>query len=77
MFEDPDFREVFRSLEVKLYLVRTEPDPAHPTTPILHFLGEMQGGSTSTMNGRVSMTVDNQVQWHFVSWLSFFAFKRA
>jgi len=67
MFEDPDFREVFRSLEVKLYLVRTEPDPAHPTTPILHFLGEMQGGSTSTMNGRVSMTVDNQVQWHYVS----------
>jgi len=67
MFEDPEFREVFRSLDVELYLKHTEPDPAHPTTPILHFFGEMQGPSSSTMSGRVKMTVDNQVQWHFIS----------
>ena len=67
MFEDPDFREVFRSLDVELCLTKTEPDPAHPATPILHFFGEMQGPSSSTMTGRVRMTVDNQIQWHFVS----------
>ena len=67
MFEDPEFREVFRSLNVNLHLGRTEPDPAHPTTPVLHFFGEMEAPSTSTMTGRVRMSVDNQIQWHFVS----------
>ena len=67
MFEDPEFREVFRSLDVNLYLKRTEPDPAHPTMPVLYFFGEMQAPSTSTMTGRVRMSVDNQIQWHFVS----------
>ena len=73
MFEDPEFREVFRSLDVNLHLTRTEPDSAHPTTPILYFSGEMKAPSTSTMTGRVKMTVDNQIQWHFVSLMrSFF-----
>ena len=67
MFEDPDFQEVFRSLDVNLYLKRTEADPAHPTTPVLYFFGEMLAPSTSTMTGRVRMSVDNQIQWHFVS----------
>jgi hypothetical protein len=67
MFEDPEFVEVFRTLDVTLYLKRTEPDPAHPTTPVLYFFGEMQAPSTSTMHGRVRMSVDNQIQWHFVS----------
>ena len=66
MFEDPEFREVFRSLDVNFYLKRVEPDPAHPTTPVLYFFGEMQAPSTSTMPGRVRMSVDNQIQWHFV-----------
>jgi hypothetical protein len=67
MFEDPEFLEVFRTLDVNLYLKRTEPDPAHPTTPVLYFFGEMQAPSISTMTGRVRMSVDNQIQWHFVS----------
>ena len=75
MFEDPEFREVFRSLDVNLSLKRTEPDPAHPTMPVLHFRGEMQTQSTSTMTGRVKMSVDNQIQWHFVSCGSFFRFE--
>jgi len=67
MVEHPEFREVFRSLNVNLYLKGTEPDPAHPTNPVLYFFGEMQTPSTSTMIGRVRMSVDNQIQWHFVS----------
>lgn len=66
LFEDPEFREAFRSLDANLSVVRTEPDPQHPTRPIIHFYGEMQDPSTSTMTGSVKMTADNQVQWHFV-----------
>jgi hypothetical protein len=60
-----EFRELFRSLDVKLSLTKTEwPDPAHPTMPILNFFGEMQAPETSvTMMGRVEMMVDNQVHW--------------
>ena len=67
MIEHPEFREAFRSLNVNLYFKRSEPDPAHPTTPVLYFFGEMQAPSTYTMNGRVRMSADNQIQWHFVS----------
>ena len=74
MFEDPEFREVYRSLEVNLYVDRTEPDPAHPTKPVIYFWGEMQTQSSSTMNGRVKMSVDNQIQWHFVSYGHFLSF---
>ena len=54
-------------MDVNLCLKRVEPDPAHPTTPVLYFFGEMQAPSTSTMTGRVKMSVDNQIQWNFVS----------
>jgi hypothetical protein len=72
MFEDPEFREVFRDMDVNLQLMGTELDPAHPTTPVLHFFGEIQGSSTTTMTGRVKMSVDNQIQWHFVSCVGHF-----
>ncbi|KJA14492.1 hypothetical protein HYPSUDRAFT_49120 [Hypholoma sublateritium FD-334 SS-4] len=67
LFEDPGFREAFRSLDANLSVVRTEPDPEHPTRPIIHFYGEMQDSSTSTMTGSVKMTADNQIEWQFVS----------
>jgi len=67
LFEHPDFREVFRSLAVKLCVTRIEPDPKHPTRPIIYFFGEMHDPSTSTMTGRINMNSENQVQWHFVS----------
>jgi len=67
LFEDPEFREAFRSLDASLHVIRTEPDADHPTRPIIHFYGEMQDPSTSTMTGSVKMTADNQIQWHFVS----------
>lgn len=68
LFDDPEFREVFRSLDAKIYVARTEPDPAHPSHPIIHFYGEMQDPSTSMMTGHVKMTPDNQIQWHFVGY---------
>ena len=64
MFEDPEFWAVYIP-----YLKRMEPDldPAHLTTPVLYFFGEMQAPSTSMMTGRVWMSFDNQIQWPFVS----------
>ena len=68
LFEQPGFREVFRSLNVKLCVAGTEEDPLHPTRPVIHFFGEMHDPSTSTtMTGWVKMTTDRQVRWHFVS----------
>jgi len=66
LFEHPDFQEVFRSLPVKICVTKTEPDPKHPTRPIIYFFGEMRQPSTSTMTGRINMTDENQIQWHFV-----------
>ena len=54
-------------MNVKLSFTKTEPDPAHPARPILYFSGEIQTAVPSTMTGRVRMTVDNQIRWHFVS----------
>ncbi|KAF9483578.1 hypothetical protein BDN70DRAFT_827292 [Pholiota conissans] len=67
LLEDPEFREVFRSLAVNITVVRTEPDPNHPARPIIHFQGKMTDASNSTMTGHVKMTPDNEVLWHFVS----------
>ncbi|KIM40988.1 hypothetical protein M413DRAFT_72451 [Hebeloma cylindrosporum] len=67
IFEEEDFREVCRSLNVTLSVRRIEPDPEHPSRPILHFFGEMHQPSTSTMTGTVRMTPDNEVEWKFVS----------
>ncbi|KAF9522585.1 hypothetical protein CPB83DRAFT_864245 [Crepidotus variabilis] len=67
LFEAPDFREVFRSLNVNLVVARTEKDPDHPTRPIIYFYGQMVDPSTPTMTGKIQMTPDNQVRWHFVS----------
>ncbi|KAJ3512975.1 hypothetical protein NLJ89_g3219 [Agrocybe chaxingu] len=66
VFEDPEFREVFRTIETKLWFVKAEPDPDHPTRPVIYFYGEMQSPS-STMAGHIKMTVDDQVSWHFTS----------
>lgn len=65
IFGEPDFGEVFRSLDVVLKVVRITPDQDHPTRPVIHFIGEMKY-TTSTMNGMVKMTPDGQVQWQFV-----------
>ncbi|KAG6854297.1 hypothetical protein C0991_008546 [Blastosporella zonata] len=64
IFEAPDFGEVFRTLNVTVTMASTIPDPSHPKRPIIHFTGVMVG-STSSMNGTVQMTADDQVQWRF------------
>ena len=37
----------------------------NPKFPKIHFVGEM--GDSSTMNGTVELTEDDQIRWHFVS----------
>ncbi|KAF8651974.1 hypothetical protein AX16_004617 [Volvariella volvacea WC 439] len=67
LFERPDFVEVFRSLVVQVRVTRTLDDHDHPNRPAIYFVGVMSEPSTSTMSGKVQMTKDGQVQWHFVS----------
>ncbi|KAK7462378.1 hypothetical protein VKT23_007977 [Stygiomarasmius scandens] len=63
---DPNFRELFRTLEVKLHVTRTVPDKKHPGRPQIYFVGVMAAPSTSIMNGYVKLTDDDQIRWHFV-----------
>jgi len=65
MFGDPDFRELFRIIEVSFRVISTEYDPAHPTRPKINFAGEVQ--DNHTMVGYVELTPDDQLRWHFVS----------
>ncbi|EKM52196.1 uncharacterized protein PHACADRAFT_212767, partial [Phanerochaete carnosa HHB-10118-sp] len=65
LFESPDFVEIFSRLDVMLKLIRTEPDPEHPTRPILHFTCESRTGTT--MVGYVCVTPDDNIRWHFES----------
>jgi hypothetical protein len=64
MFENPDFSEVFRSLDIEIRVLETNHDENHPSRPRIHFAGTM--GDQSTMNGWVQMTPDDQIRWHFV-----------
>lgn len=70
VFEDEEFTEVFRKLEVKLKVTRVANDPDHPGRPIIGFLGEMRAPSNSTMYGCVQLTADNHLKWQFVSSIS-------
>ncbi|THU90983.1 hypothetical protein K435DRAFT_675057, partial [Dendrothele bispora CBS 962.96] len=63
---DPDFREIYRTLEVKVHVARTAPDKKHPGRPQIYFVGVMAAPSTSIMNGYVKMMDDGQIRWHFV-----------
>ncbi|KAK7681650.1 hypothetical protein QCA50_015384 [Cerrena zonata] len=65
LFEDPDFIEIYRKITIKFHLVRSEPDPEHPTRPKLFIEGGL--GGTPQMNGWIAMTPDDQVRWHFES----------
>ena len=66
IFEESYFEEVFRSLDVKMVVTKTIPDPGHPKRPIICFAGEVAHGS-SAMSGQVKMTPDGQVRWQYVS----------
>lgn len=65
VFDDPNFVEVFRSIDVKLRVLSTEADPDHPTRPRIKFGGSID--QEATMVGWVRVTPDNQIRWHFKS----------
>ncbi|KAH9949791.1 hypothetical protein B0H21DRAFT_725996 [Amylocystis lapponica] len=65
IFDDPGFVEVFRSISIELRVIGTEPDPAHPTRPVIRFAGEVD--QHATVVGWVKVTPDNQIRWHYKS----------
>ena len=64
IFCNPEFSEIFHSLDIVLRVLETTEDEAHPTRPQIHFLGQMR--YQSDMSGWVRMTEDNQIRWHIV-----------
>ncbi|KAL0961503.1 hypothetical protein HGRIS_006444 [Hohenbuehelia grisea] len=67
IFENPDFHEVFRTLQFQVHVTHTVQDDLHPTRPVIHFAGTLGIPSTATMTGYVRMTPEDEVRWHFVS----------
>ncbi|CCL99733.1 uncharacterized protein FIBRA_01755 [Fibroporia radiculosa] len=65
IFDDPDFVEIFRCMDVELRVISTEADPNHPTRPKINFVGT--ANTNATMVGYVKITPDNQIRWHFKS----------
>ena len=64
-FSDPMFQEEFRTINIRLRVVRTDPDSRFPHRPKLTIAGTING--IRHMRGVVSMTPDKQVRWQYVS----------
>ncbi|EGN94026.1 hypothetical protein SERLA73DRAFT_171860 [Serpula lacrymans var. lacrymans S7.3] len=60
-----EFEETYRTVDVYFRVINVEPDPAHPTRPVINYVGEMDGHFT--VMGWVKLTPDNQIRWHFVA----------
>jgi hypothetical protein len=87
IFEQPDFQELKRLMELKLHLVPISSIPynyyIHPHRPSrsvrfpnLYFSGTslgLCGNEEVPVHGSVNMSDDGVVRWRFVSWVSFFA----
>lgn len=71
IFEDDDFQEAVRLIELDLRIVKKAADSQNPTRPILHFEGSSknttQQGNETRVRGTVQMTADGQVRWKYVS----------
>ena len=65
MFDDPDFEEIFRFLDVRFTLTETIANPLFPTRPTISFSGDIRG--IYMMKGTGSMTAEREVRWKFVS----------
>ena len=65
LFEDPSFEEAFGSVNMQCHIVSHEPDPHHPTRPIIHFAGGSE--NEPYLCGWVKLTPDGHIRWHFVS----------
>ncbi|KAH7910708.1 hypothetical protein BJ138DRAFT_1064635 [Hygrophoropsis aurantiaca] len=80
-FEDSDFQEATRLIELKLHLIETAniprsytldrfPDSCNPKYPTLYFAGTSWGiahGNESIVVGSVSMSDEGIVRWRFAS----------
>lgn len=86
-FEDPQFSEATRLIELKLHLISPDAVPRYYTLdrfpsskdtehPTLYFSGSSHGihGREATIVGSVYMADDGVVRWRFVSLLAFFYF---
>ncbi|GBE90217.1 hypothetical protein SCP_1900660 [Sparassis crispa] len=56
---------VFRTVNVKLRVIGTQPEPDRPGRPIIAIAGEVN--DMATIVGWIRVTSDNQIQWHFNS----------
>ncbi|KLO05650.1 hypothetical protein SCHPADRAFT_946739 [Schizopora paradoxa] len=65
MFDDPDFEEVFRFLDVRFTVTGTTANPLFPTRPTISFSGDIRG--IYMMKGTVSMTAEREARWKFSS----------
>ncbi|PCH39840.1 hypothetical protein WOLCODRAFT_66963 [Wolfiporia cocos MD-104 SS10] len=65
IFDDPDFVEIFRTINIDIRVISTKADSSHPTRPVIHFSGTAHGNTM--MVGEVKLTPDNQIRWHFKS----------
>jgi hypothetical protein len=65
------YEEALRPLKLKLKVTRYDHDhhTAKPGRPVIYFEGTSDRGSPNEayLRGSVSMTVDGEIQWHFVS----------
>ncbi len=65
IFDDPDYEEVFRYLDVQFKVTGSTPNPLFPTRPTISFVGDVRG--IYMMEGTISMTAEKEVRWRFVS----------
>ncbi|KAL6300235.1 hypothetical protein BKA93DRAFT_543566 [Sparassis latifolia] len=56
---------VFRTVNVKLRVIGTQPEPDRPGRPIIAIAGEVN--DMATIVGWIRVMSDNQIQWHFNS----------
>lgn len=64
-FDNPDVAEIFGNLTIEINVKSTEPDPEHPTRPIIHFEGAVEDSPGVT--GWVRVTPDGHIRWYIVS----------
>jgi hypothetical protein len=64
MFEDPNFYEVFRTLNFTMHVIAIRED-ARFAAPVIFFEGDMEG-HMAKMEGSAFLMEDGNVHWSFV-----------
>jgi len=65
LFEQADFYEALRIIDIHFNIKSVIPNPDHPLRPTLKFEGDIYG--LHRMVGEVSMTKEQTVRWNFNS----------